>query len=60
MEGGQFKRWTAPRKVEVVLRILKGESIDNVSRELGIEAYVLEEWQTKALQVNGGGIKGTC
>jgi transposase len=49
-EGGQVKRWTASRKAEVVLRILRGESLDKLSRELGLEAYVLEEWRIKALQ----------
>ena len=36
--------------MEVVLRILKGESIDKLSRELGLEIYILEEWQSKALE----------
>lgn len=57
MESEQFKRWTAPRKMEVVLRILKGESIDKLSRELGIESYLLEEWRTKALQGMEVGLK---
>ena len=26
-------RWTAPKKAEVVLRLLRGESLDAVSRE---------------------------
>lgn len=56
-EGGQFKRWTASRKMEVVLRILKGESIDKLSRELGVEVYLLEEWRTKAVQGIESGLK---
>jgi len=43
-------RWTANRKKEVVLRIMRGEPIDALSRELGIEAYRLEKWHRKALQ----------
>ena len=43
-------RWSVNRKKEVVLRLLRGESIDALSRELGIEAYRLEEWHRKALQ----------
>lgn len=50
MEGGQFKRWTASRKLEAVLRIFKGESIDKLSREYGIEVCLLEEWRTKAVE----------
>ena len=44
-EGNQYKRWTAPRKTEVVIRILRGESLDALSRELGVEVYMLEEWR---------------
>jgi hypothetical protein len=32
------------RKVEVVLRMLKGESLDALSRELGITAARLAQW----------------
>lgn len=55
--GGQIKRWTASRKMEVVLRILRGESIDAVSRELGIEVYLIEEWRSKALEGMELGLK---
>jgi transposase-like protein len=55
--GGQIKRWTASRKIDVVLRILRGESIDAISRELGIEVYLLEEWRSKALQGMESGLK---
>ena len=48
-EGVQFKRWTASRKMAVVIRILQGESIDKLSRELGLEPYLLEEWRSQAL-----------
>jgi transposase len=56
-EAGPIKRWTASRKIEVVLRILKGESIDKLSREFGVEVYVLEEWRSKALQGIESGLK---
>jgi len=42
-------RWTASRKAEVVLRLLRGEPIDAVSREIGVEAYRLDEWRARAL-----------
>ncbi len=35
-------RWSVNRKKEVVLRMMRGEPIDALSRELGIEAYRLE------------------
>lgn len=43
------QRWSAGRKREVVLRMLRGESLDELSRELGVEMYRLEEWRDKAL-----------
>jgi len=31
------------------LRLLRGEPIDGLSRELGVESYRLEEWKQRAL-----------
>lgn len=56
-EGSQIKRWTAARKREVVLRILNGESLNALSRELGIEIYLLEEWRSKAMEAMLLGLK---
>ncbi len=56
-ESGQVKRWTAARKIEVVLRVLRGESLDTLSRELGVEVYLLEEWRSKAIQGMEAGLK---
>jgi transposase-like protein len=47
LEPGQ--RWSVMRKREVALRILRGESIDALSRELGVELYRLERWRDRAL-----------
>lgn len=46
---GQGQRWTAARKREVVLRILRGEPTELLSRELGVELYRLEKWRDAAL-----------
>lgn len=43
------QRWSVARKREVTLRLLRGESVDALSRELGIEIYRLEQWREKAL-----------
>jgi hypothetical protein len=48
-EAAGNARWSVSRKKEAVLRLLRGESIDTLSRELGVEIYRLEEWQRKAL-----------
>lgn len=56
-KDGQIKRWTASRKIEVVLRLFRGESLDVLSRELGVEVYQLEEWRSKAIQGMESGLK---
>lgn len=43
------QRWSVGRKRAVVLRLLRGESVELVSRELGVESYRLEAWRDKAL-----------
>ncbi len=43
------QRWSACRKRDVVLRLLRGESLDAVSREVGVEVYRLAAWKTRAL-----------
>jgi len=54
---GPGQRWTAARKREVVLRLLRGESLDGLSRELGVEVYRLEGWREKALVAIDVGLK---
>ena len=43
------QRWSASRKRDVVLRLLRGEPLEAVSRELGVELYRLEEWRERAV-----------
>jgi transposase len=42
------QRWSVARKRAVVLRLLRGESTELLSRELGLPVYKLERWRTKA------------
>ena len=42
------KRWSAKRKMEIVLRLLAGEALDDVSRDIGVEAYRIAEWRDRA------------
>lgn len=44
-----FKRWSASRKKEVVLRLLKGEPVDGLSREYGVPVGQLEKWKETVL-----------
>lgn len=50
-------RWSVGRKREVVLRLLRGESAELLSRELGLPLYKLEQWHTKAAAVLDGALK---
>jgi len=43
------KRWTVGRKREVVLRLLRGETLDAVSRDVGVPMYRLAKWRDRAL-----------
>lgn len=51
------QRWGRKRKMEVVLRLFRGESLDDVSRELRIEISRLEAWRTKAMRGIETGLK---
>ena len=46
---GPGQRWSVMRKREVALRMLRGESLEGLSRELGVEMYRLEAWRQRAL-----------
>lgn len=50
-------RWTVSRKKEVVLKLFRGEPIDEVSRSIGVEVSKLEEWREKALLGMDAGLK---
>lgn len=43
--GLGVERWSAGRKREVVLRRLRGEAIEAVSREVAVPVHQLEEWR---------------
>ena len=51
------QRWTSSRKRDVVLRLLRGEPLDSLSRELGVEIYRLEQWRDSALSGMDEGLK---
>jgi transposase len=46
---GPGQRWSAGRKRDVALRLLRGESIEVLSRELGVDRYRLTKWKERAL-----------
>ena len=49
------ERWSARAKAEIVLRLLKGEELDTVSRETEVPAHELERWRRIFVE---GGING--
>ena len=58
-EGGgkPIQRWSAARKREIVLRLLHGEPLEALSREIGVEVYRLERWRERALAAMDAGLK---
>ena len=46
---GPGQRWSLGRKRDLVLRLLRGESVDALSREVSVEIYRLEAWRERAL-----------
>ena len=55
--GKSIQRWSAARKRDVVLRVLHGESIEAVSRQIGIEPYRLDQWRERALAALDSALK---
>src|SRR5512142_2986596 len=56
-EGGREVRWSARRKEEVVLRLLRGESLDGLARETGQAAGTLSRWREDFLAAGREGLK---
>ena len=56
--AGLSKRWSAQRKAEVVLRLLRGEDIGEVSREIRVAPPELERWRREFLEGGQQGLKG--
>src|SRR4051812_17512024 len=54
------QRWSLARKHEVVLRLLRGEPVEAVSRQFGVPVWQLERWQALALAPStwGGAWRG--
>jgi transposase len=50
-------RWSARRKEQVVLRLLRGESLDFLARETGQPAGRIAGWREEFLQAGREGLK---
>ena|SRR6516164_9485137 len=51
------ERWSIQRKSELVLRLLRGETLDAVSRESQVPAHELESWKRLFLEQGARGLK---
>jgi transposase len=51
------ERWSAGRKTELVLRLLRGEALDTVSRESQVPAHELESWKRVFLEQGTRGLR---
>ena len=56
-EGGREVRWSARRKEEVVLRLLRGEGLDALARETGQAAGTISRWREEFLAAGGEGLR---
>jgi transposase-like protein len=57
--SGDFRskdRWSANKKLDVVLRLLRGEKLEEVSREVGVEAHRLAAWRDEFLDAGKEGL----
>ena len=50
-------RFTTRKKTEAVLRLLRGEELDALSRELSVTAATLSEWREDFLAAGQAGLK---
>ena len=51
------ERWSVQRKTELVLRLLRGEALDAVSRESQVPAHELESWKRVFLETGTRGLR---
>jgi len=57
-EGAELpERWSVQRKTELVVRLLRGEALDAVSRESQIPAHELEGWKRVFRETGTRGLK---
>lgn len=55
--GGPSRRFSAQRKLEAVGRLMRGEPLELVARELNVTAARLSSWRDRALLGAGSALK---
>jgi len=51
------ERWSAARKTDVVMRLIRGDSVEGVSREIQVPAHEIELWRRIFLESGAQGLK---
>lgn len=51
------ERWSAKAKSEVVLRLFRGESVDEVSREIQVPVHEIATWRKEFLEAGMVGLR---
>jgi len=57
-ESRQQQRWSASKKAGVVLRLLRGEDLETVSREVGVAVHELVRWRDSFVEGGKESLKG--
>jgi len=60
-QAGDYRsrpRWSAGKKMDAVLRLLRGEPLEVLSRELAVEAHRLAAWRDDFLEGGKEQLKG--
>lgn len=55
--AGETKRFSAKRKLAAVQRLMRGESLEAVSRDLNVPVHRLSEWRDKVLMAAESALK---
>ena len=55
--GGERGRFSSRRKSAAVMRLLRGEELDALSRELGVTAATLAQWRDRFLMGGRASLK---
>ena len=55
--GPERGRFSSRRKMDAVIRLLRGEELDAVSRELGVTAATLSTWRDEFIAAGQAGLK---
>jgi len=58
-DSGSGPRWSAGKKTDAVLRLLRGEPLEELSRELKVKAHRLAAWRDDFLAAGKHGSRAS-